>query len=184
MTAQDGIFGCRGIGISFGGRAILRDVTLSVSPGEVLGLVGPNGAGKTSLFEILCGRYIASAGQVMMEGRDVTTMAVHDRARAGLARTYQSPVVPGALTIGESLRAVNLLHLCRITILGGEDENWVVIKFVGDGHFLDVLTQQLLEPLSQWLVHFLKLLQLLLGELVGTIEDAVKKGHRLAAEAA
>jgi ABC-type branched-subunit amino acid transport system ATPase component len=75
-----------------------------------LGLVGPNGAGKTSLFEILCGRYTASAGQVMLQGRDITAMAVHDRARAGLARTYQSPVVPGALTIGETLRAARYAY--------------------------------------------------------------------------
>ena len=83
MAPEDGIFGCRGIGISFGGRAILREVSLSVSPGEVLGLVGPNGAGKTSLFEILCGRYTASAGQVFLKGQDVTRRAVHDRARMG-----------------------------------------------------------------------------------------------------
>ena len=110
MTESAGIFGCRGIGISFGNRAILKDVSLAVSPGEVLGLVGPNGAGKTSLFEILCGRYKASAGSVFMEGREITGLAVHDRARAGLARTYQSPVVPGALTIGETLRAARYAY--------------------------------------------------------------------------
>lgn len=110
MAQGEGIFGCQGIGISFGNRAILKDVSLAVSPGEVLGLVGPNGAGKTSLFEILCGRYTASAGEVFMEGRDITRMAVHDRARAGLARTYQSPVVPGALTIGETLRAARYAY--------------------------------------------------------------------------
>ena len=68
VTPDTTIFGCRGIGISFGNRTILRDVSLAVSPGEVLGLVGPNGAGKTSLFEILCGRYTASGGSVMLKG--------------------------------------------------------------------------------------------------------------------
>lgn len=106
----EAIFGCRGIGISFGTRAILRDVSLDVAPAEVLGLVGPNGAGKTSLFEILCGRYTASAGSVHLDGRDITRIAVHDRARAGLARTYQSPVVPGALTIAETFRAARFSH--------------------------------------------------------------------------
>lgn len=110
MAEAAPIFGCRGIGISFGGRAILRDVTLAVSPGEVLGLVGPNGAGKTSLFEILCGRYTASAGEVFLKGQDITAMAVHDRARLGLARTYQSPVVPGALTIAETFRAARFAY--------------------------------------------------------------------------
>ncbi|UVC08026.1 ATP-binding cassette domain-containing protein [Rhizobium sp. TH2] len=110
MSADATIFGCRGIGISFGGRAILQDVTLSVAAGEVLGLVGPNGAGKTSLFEILCGRYTAESGQVFLGDRDITRMSVHDRARLGLGRTYQSPVVPGSLTIAETFRAARYAY--------------------------------------------------------------------------
>ena len=110
MTTDAAIFGCRGIGISFGNRAILRDVALSVAPAEVLGLVGPNGAGKTSLFEILCGRYRASSGEVFLKRRDITRLSVHDRARAGLARTYQSPVVPSALTIAETFRAARYAY--------------------------------------------------------------------------
>jgi ABC-type branched-subunit amino acid transport system ATPase component len=76
----------------------------------VLGLVGPNGAGKTSLFEILCGRYTASSGAVFLKDQDITKMRVHDRARAGLARTYQSPVVPGALSIAETFRATRFAY--------------------------------------------------------------------------
>jgi len=105
MAADAPIFGCRGIGISFGGRAILSDVTLSVAPGEVLRLVGPNGAGKTSLFEILFGRYTATSGEVFLKDCDIIRLSVHDHARTGLARTYQSPVVPSSLTIAETFRA-------------------------------------------------------------------------------
>jgi branched-chain amino acid transport system ATP-binding protein len=110
MSSDTTIFGCRGIGISFGSRAILEDVTLSVASGEVLGLVGPNGAGKTSLFEILTGRYTADSGQVLLGDRDITRMSVHDRARLGLGRTYQSPVVPGSLTIAETFRAARYAY--------------------------------------------------------------------------
>ena len=99
------LFGCEGICLSLGGRQILSNVALEARPGEILGLVGPNGAGKTSLFEVLCGRYTPSAGKVELEGRDVTALPFHNRARIGLGRTYQSPVVPASLTVGETFRA-------------------------------------------------------------------------------
>lgn len=70
-----------------------------------MGLVGPNGAGKTSLFEVLCGRYTADEGVVRLEGEDITALPFHRRARMGLGRTYQSPVVPASLTVGEAFRA-------------------------------------------------------------------------------
>ncbi|MEM1314831.1 MAG: ATP-binding cassette domain-containing protein [Pseudomonadota bacterium] len=99
------LFGCEGVGLSLGGRKILSDVSLEAEPGEILGLVGPNGAGKTSLFEVLCGRYRPDEGAVRLEGRDVTDAPFHQRARLGLGRTYQSPVVPASLTVGETFRA-------------------------------------------------------------------------------
>ncbi|HAD27476.1 MAG TPA: branched-chain amino acid ABC transporter ATP-binding protein [Rhodobacteraceae bacterium] len=102
---QNAIFGCGAISISLGGRRILNDVSISASPGEILGLVGPNGAGKTSLFEVLCGRYKPDAGIVNLEGEDITKLSFHHRARLGLGRTYQSPVVPASLTVGETFLA-------------------------------------------------------------------------------
>jgi len=99
------MFGCKAVSLSLGGRLILSDVDLSASRSEILGLVGPNGAGKTSLFEVLCGRYPADSGQVFLEGQDLTHVPFHRRARMGLARTYQSPVVPASLTVGETFRA-------------------------------------------------------------------------------
>ena len=102
--------GCSGINLTLGGRLILSDVSLEARPGEILGLVGPNGAGKTSLFEVLCGRYAPDQGTVTLDGRDVTRMAFHRRARLGLGRTYQSPVVPASLTVGETFRAARKSH--------------------------------------------------------------------------
>ncbi len=91
--------------MAFGGRPVLEGVTLEAKAGEVLGVVGPNGAGKTTLFEILSGRLTPTHGRVFMDGRDITALPLHQRARLGLARTYQSPVVPEALTVGEVLKA-------------------------------------------------------------------------------
>ena len=102
---QHAMFSCNGIGISLGGRRILNDVSISANPGEILGLVGPNGAGKTSFFEVLCGRYKPDIGTVILEGEDITKLSFHHRARLGLGRTYQSPVVPASLTVGETFLA-------------------------------------------------------------------------------
>ena len=99
------LFECRDVGKLFGSRSVLEGVSLTADPGEVVGVVGPNGAGKTTLFEILSGRLQPSSGRVFMDGRDITPLPLHQRARLGLARTYQSPVVPDALTVGEVLKA-------------------------------------------------------------------------------
>lgn len=110
------LFACEGVSLSLGGRPILSGVALEARRGEILGLVGPNGAGKTSLFEVLCGRYAPDAGVVRLEGEDITRLPFHKRARLGLGRTYQSPVAPAALTVGETFRAARKAwrpHLSR-----------------------------------------------------------------------
>ncbi len=99
------LFGCENIDLTLGGRQILSNVAIEAQAGQILGLVGPNGAGKTSLFEVLCGRYKADAGAVLLQGRNVTSLPFHRRVRLGLGRTYQSPVVPASLTVGETFRA-------------------------------------------------------------------------------
>jgi branched-chain amino acid transport system ATP-binding protein len=99
------LFGCDDIHIRLGGRPILEGVTVSLRPGQVLGVVGPNGAGKTTLFEVLSGRYAPDRGRVTLDGRDITSLKLFARARLGLGRTYQSPVVPDALTVADVFRA-------------------------------------------------------------------------------
>ena len=97
------LFACEDIHIRLGGRPILDGISVGIRPGEILGVVGPNGAGKTTLFEILSGRYPPNRGRVVLGGRDVTSLKLFARARLGLGRTYQSPVVPDALTVGRGV---------------------------------------------------------------------------------
>ena len=112
---QAPLFACQDIGMAFGGRPVLEGVSLEANAGDVLGVVGPNGAGKTTLFEILSGRLVPTKGRVFMDGRDVTALPLHQRARLGLARTYQSPVVPEALTVGEVLKAARQAYVPYLT---------------------------------------------------------------------
>jgi branched-chain amino acid transport system ATP-binding protein len=105
MANRSALFSCDGISLDLGGREILRDIKLHVDIGEVLGIIGPNGAGKTSLFEVLSGRMSPKSGTVRFKDKDVTSLPLYARARLGIGRTYQTPVVPDELTVGETFKA-------------------------------------------------------------------------------
>jgi branched-chain amino acid transport system permease protein len=87
-----------GIAKRFGGLTALDDVSLRIAPGEIVGLIGPNGAGKTTLANIITGQYTADAGRVSLGGRALTGLAPFRIARAGVARTFQTPALAGALS--------------------------------------------------------------------------------------
>lgn len=99
---------CSGIRKQYGGFVALDGVSVRLEDGQILGIAGPNGAGKTTLFDVLSGYLRPEAGRVELDGRDVTGVPAHRRARLGLARTFQSPLVPTALTVGETLDAARL----------------------------------------------------------------------------
>jgi len=73
----------------FAGITALDKVDLDVKPGEIVGLIGPNGAGKTTFFNCLLGILKPDAGRVRFDGRDLTRVATHKRARLGIGRTFQ-----------------------------------------------------------------------------------------------
>ena len=98
-------FSCEGLSLDLGGREVLRNISLELREGEVLGIIGPNGAGKTSLLEILSGRYRPKTGKVYFEGQDINGLSLFERARLGIGRTYQTPIVPEELTVGETMKA-------------------------------------------------------------------------------
>jgi ABC-type branched-subunit amino acid transport system ATPase component len=78
------------ISVHFEGVRALEAVDLLLEPGEILGLIGPNGAGKTTLVNALTGFQRPTSGRLLLDGEDVTRMAPHKLAHAGLARTFQS----------------------------------------------------------------------------------------------
>ncbi|AZO07712.1 MULTISPECIES: ATP-binding cassette domain-containing protein [unclassified Mesorhizobium] len=117
---SDALFSCEGIFLDLGGREILRDINLSVSSGEVLGIIGPNGAGKTSLFEVLSGRLHPKSGSVRYRGQDITRLKLHERARIGIGRSYQTPVVPDELTVGQTFKAARQAYAPYLTRFDAE----------------------------------------------------------------
>ncbi|MDB5589529.1 ABC transporter ATP-binding protein [Enterovirga sp.] len=78
-----------GVSRRFGGLAAVSEVSLSVGPGEIVGLIGPNGAGKSTLFNLIAGAIPVSAGTIRFEGEDITGLSAPDRCRRGIARTFQ-----------------------------------------------------------------------------------------------
>ncbi len=92
------------LGLTIGGATILEGVDLEVEKGSFIGVIGPNGAGKTTLFNIVSGIMRPTSGAVLMDGRDVTGLSVHRRARAGLGRTFQTSSLFPQLTVRENVR--------------------------------------------------------------------------------
>jgi branched-chain amino acid transport system permease protein len=93
----------RGISVSFGGIHALRHVDLAVESSAITGLIGPNGAGKTTLFETICGVVRPDEGVVEFLGENIGHLRPDQRARSGIARTYQQLEGFGALSVGENL---------------------------------------------------------------------------------
>ena len=79
-----------GVSKRFGGLQALSDVGLTIERGQVYGLIGPNGAGKTTFFNVITGLYTADSGTFELGGQPYTPSAVHEVARAGIARTFQN----------------------------------------------------------------------------------------------
>ena len=87
-------------------RTVVRDVSLEVMSGEVVGLLGPNGAGKTTCFYMIVGLVPADGGRILVEERDITRLPIHRRARLGLSYLPQEASVFRRLTVQENVRAV------------------------------------------------------------------------------
>ncbi len=113
--AETPLFGCQNVDLTLGGRQILHDVGVEAFAGQILGVIGPNGAGKTSLFEVLSGRIPIQRGRVTLDGTDISNFSIQQRVRAGLGRTYQSPVVPNGLPVADVLKAARKAFFPMLT---------------------------------------------------------------------
>ena len=91
------------VSISLGGRQLVKSVSLTLSPGEVVGLLGPNGAGKTTTFNLVIGLLRPDHGQVNLDGREVATLSMPQRARLGIGYLPQEPSVFRQLTVRQNL---------------------------------------------------------------------------------
>jgi lipopolysaccharide export system ATP-binding protein len=87
-------------------RLVVKDVSISIASGEIVGLLGPNGAGKTTSFYMIVGLVAPSGGQVMLGDRDITAMPMHERARLGIGYLPQEKSIFRKLTVRENIMAI------------------------------------------------------------------------------
>ena len=88
------------------GRAVVRDVSLSIESGEIVGLLGPNGAGKTTCFYMTVALVPLDSGSIPLDGTDLTRLPMHERARLGVSYLPQEPSVFRKLTVEENIMAI------------------------------------------------------------------------------
>lgn len=95
-----------GLEKEYNGRKVVRDVSLEVNRGEIVGLLGPNGAGKTTTFYMIVGLTSPTKGQILVNGEEVTAMPMYKRARQGLSYLPQEPSIFRKLTVEENILIV------------------------------------------------------------------------------
>ena len=105
-NAERSVLSATGLIKTYGGRAVVKGVSLEVHGGEIVGLLGPNGAGKTTTFSIVVGLVRPDAGEVRLGGRDLTNLPMYRRARAGISYLPQEPSVFRKMTVEQNLLAI------------------------------------------------------------------------------
>src|SRR5690606_9896688 len=104
QAREGAAFEVTGVSKSFGGVAALRDVDLSVDAGALHGLIGPNGSGKTTLLNVVSGFLAQDSGTVTIGGVDRSGARPHQLAKAGVARTFQTPQLVPELSVLDNVR--------------------------------------------------------------------------------
>lgn len=124
------------------GRRVVNGVSISVQAGQIVGLLGPNGAGKTTSFNIALGLIKPDEGSVRFEGRDITRLPMHKRARLGMGYLTQEPSVFRKLTVEQNLLAI--LETCAM----GRQERAIRLKLLLDELDLTPLAKSMAYTLS------------------------------------
>lgn len=114
---------------SYKKRPVLRDVSMNVKRGEAVALLGPNGAGKTTSFYIMTGLIEADAGEISLDGQDITTLPMYRRARLGIGYLPQESSIFRGLSVEDNIRSV-----LQAQAISEEDQNLLLEELLGEFH--------------------------------------------------
>ena len=122
---------CIGVTKFFGGLCAVKNVDLEIKKKEIVGLIGPNGAGKTTLFNLICGVYRLTSGEIKFLGKSITNLGPHEICKLGIARTFQVPKPFLNLTVKQNVMvgAVFGKDHADLSDAAREAEDW--LQFVG-----------------------------------------------------
>jgi branched-chain amino acid transport system ATP-binding protein len=134
----------RNITKAFGAFKAVDNASIAIKQGEILGLIGPNGAGKSTFFNCLTGDLAPTSGSVHFEGRDVTLSSPEQRARVGIARTFQVPLTFVSMSVLDNVTIGAFLRLPKTVDARAKARE--VIEFVGLGAFADAPANSLGTP--------------------------------------
>ncbi|NND68097.1 MAG: LPS export ABC transporter ATP-binding protein [Halioglobus sp.] len=91
---------------AYGDREVVQDVSLEIDSGQIVGLLGPNGAGKTTCFYMIIGIIAADRGSITIDGSDITSLSMHERARRGIGYLPQEASIFRKLSVGDNILAI------------------------------------------------------------------------------
>jgi lipopolysaccharide export system ATP-binding protein len=117
-TSEAPLFTVSGLSKSFGSRQVVAGFGLEVRAGEVVGLLGANGAGKSTTFRMIVGLIPMDAGQLQFQGRDISDLAMYQRARLGMGYLAQEPTIFASLSVADNIRIVLEEHYPRTEVPG------------------------------------------------------------------
>ena len=127
---------------AYGGRPVVRDVSLEVSAGEIVGLLGPNGAGKTTCFYMIVGLVEADAGDIQLDGESLMVLPMHRRARAGIGYLPQEASIFRQLSVRDNLLAI-LETRKELTRKNREEVAQALLEEFNVGHLAESMGQAL-----------------------------------------
>ena len=117
---------------TYNGRRVVDGINVEVTGGEVVGLLGPNGAGKTTTFHMMVGLVQPDEGKVVLNGEDLTTKPMYERARAGISYLPQESSVFRRLTVEENLRAI--LQTLDLSVEEQQERSQSLMQMLGINH--------------------------------------------------
>ncbi len=157
--------------LNFGGIMALNGVGLTVRAGEIYAIIGPNGAGKSTIFNVISGLYRPSRGKVLFEGRDITRVPPHKRARLGIARTFQNLELFKGMTVLENLMLGRHIHMRTGIVAGG--------LFFGRARREEIRHREAVEDIIDFL-EIQKIRDKTVGTLAYGLQKRVELGRALA----